>query len=336
MISCALIGFGYWGPNIARILTGMKNANLTAICDVDPKKIAAASSIYPNVQTYRNLDTLLAQKNIDAIIIASPAITHFEIARDAIRAGYHVLIEKPMTSKTEQANRLKKLAHDSKTTVMVGHTFEFNPAILKIKDLLESGQLGRLYYIYCTRVNLGQIRDDVNSLWNLAPHDISILNFLLDSLPLKVAATGVAFIQNAIEDVVFVQAIYPKNVLAQIHVSWLDPVKIRNLTLVASKKMVVFDDLDNEMPLKIYDKNVKMSEIAKGQSFEYKIRLHSGDIYAPQVVGPEPLVAELKHFFDCITKNQKPTTDVENGARVVRVLAACQKSLKNGGKWITV
>lgn len=336
MISCALVGFGYWGPNIARSLSQIREFSLTTIVDINKTNLAKAKQLYPQIQTRQNYHSLFKNSDITAVIIATPANTHFELASEAIRKNKHVLIEKPLSTTLAQAQKLIRLSRNSSKVIMVGHTFEFNPAILKIKEFIKTNQLGEIYYIYTTRVNLGQIRGDVNALWNLAPHDISILNFLLGSQPEKVSATGISILQKDIEDVAFVLAKYPHNILAQIHVSWLDPAKIRNMTIVGSKKMLVFDDLDNEMPLKIYDKRVKMAEIAKGQSFEYKIRLHSGDIYAPQAAGSEPLVAELKHFFDCIVKNQKPKTDVENGARVVRVLTACQKSLKNGGKWIRI
>lgn len=336
MINCALIGYGYWGPNIARSLNRVKDINLVVICDKDLKKLEEVRILYPQAEITQDVDSLVNNPNLDAIIIASPANTHYELAKKALKKNKHLLIEKPLTLTTEEAKDLIKINAKTKKIVMVGHTFEYNPAILKIKELISSGSLGNILYIYSTRVNLGQIRGDVNALWNLAPHDISILNFLLNSKPYEVFATGASYLQKGIEDVVFVIAKYPDNILAKLHVSWLDPAKERKLIIVGSKKMLVFDDLDNEMPIKIYDKRVDTGEVAKGLSTEYKIKLHSGDIYVPQVENKEPLLEELRHFFDCVRHNKNPLTDLENGLRVVRVLEGCQKSLQQKGKWIKI
>jgi predicted dehydrogenase len=219
---------------------------------------------------------------------------------------------------------------------MVGHTFEYNPTVLKMKKIIKHNNFGKIYYIYSTRVNLGQIRGDVNALWNLAPHDISILNFLLDATPIEVKATGASFLQKDIEDVVFALLKYHDNILAEIHVSWLDPIKERKMTIVGSKKMLIFDDLDNEMPLKIYDKRVDTGEVAKGQSSEYKLKLHSGDIHIPQIEIKEPLLEELRHFFNCIKINRQPLTGLTNGLNVVRVLEACQESIRGKNSWVKI
>lgn len=336
MINCGLIGFGYWGPNIARSLNRIKGINLAVICDKDLKKLEGARSLYSQAEITKDVDSLFDNPMLDAIVIASPASTHYELAVGALKKGKHLLIEKPLTTTTKQAEELIEVNKKAKKVVMVGHTFEYNPAVLKIKEIIRNGSLGSVFYIYSTRVNLGQIRGDVNALWNLAPHDISILNFLLDSAPIEVMATGASYLQKGIEDVVFIVAKYPNNVLAKIHVSWLDPAKERKLIVVGSKMMLVFDDLDNEMPLKIYDKRVDTGEVARGLSTEYKIKLHSGDIYAPQIENKEPLLEELIHFIKCIKNNKKPLTDLENGLRVVKVLESCQGSIEHNGKWIKI
>lgn len=336
MINCGLVGYGYWGPNIARSITRIKDVNLLMICDKDSFKLDGAKVLYPQVLTTNNADEILKNPKIDAVIIATPASNHFELASRALKSGKHILIEKPVTINTAQAQTLIKLNKKTKRIVMIGHTFEYNPTVLKMKQIIKDDDLGKIYYMYSTRVNLGQIKGDVNALWNLAPHDISILNFLLDSQPLEAMAFGACYLQKGIEDVVFMILRYPGNVLAKVHVSWLDPAKERKMTIVGSKKMLVFDDLDNEMPLKIYDKRVDTGEVARGLVTEYKIKLHSGDIYAPQVENKEPLLEELKHFFECIEKNKPPATDLVNGLRVVQVLEACQKSLANKNKWIKI
>lgn len=336
MINTALIGYGYWGPNIARSMARIKGINLSIICDKDKGKLEDAKVLYPQVLTSSNPDVVLEDPKIDAIIIATPASSHFNLASKALKSGKHILIEKPITTNTAEAQSLIELNKKIKKIAMAGHTFEYNPAVTRMKEIIRDEGFGKVYYIYSTRVNLGQIRGDVNALWNLAPHDISILNFLLGSIPVEVMATGATFLQQGIDDVVFVILRYPENIIAEIHVSWLDPAKERKLTVVGSKKMLVFDDLDNEMPIKIYDKRVDTGQVAKGLLTEYKIKLHSGDIYVPQIENKEPLLEELKHFFACIEENKNPLTDLENGLNVVKILEACQKSLESNSKWIKI
>lgn len=336
MINCGLLGFGYWGPNIARSLGRLGNAKLVAICDLSKNKLKEAKILYPQAKVTNNPDEIIKDPDIDAIIIATPANTHFELAKKALKSGKHILIEKPITISSKEAFKLKNLNEKVKKIVMAGHTFEYNPTVLKMKKIIQSDNFGKVYYIYSTRVNLGQIRGDVNALWNLAPHDISIINFLLDASPIEVKASGASFLQKGIEDVVFLLLKYPNNVLVEVHVSWLDPAKERNMTVVGSKKMLVFDDLDNEMPLKIYEKYVDTGEVAKGLSTEYKIKLHSGDIYIPQIENKEPLLEELKHFIECIEKNKNPRTDIISGLNVVKVLEISQKSLRKNNQWIKV
>lgn len=336
MIQCAVIGYGYWGPNIVRSIAKLSGVRLAAVCDMDPRRLQEAKSLYPGAKAVNDLDRILESASIDALIVATPARTHFAVASQALASGKHVLVEKPLTTTISQAVALASFSKKYKKTLMVGHTFEYNPAVILMKKITHQEDFGNIYYVYSSRLNLGQVRGDVNALWNLAPHDISILNFLFDQLPEEVLVTGTSFLQKSIEDIVFITAKYSKNTLAHIHLSWIDPSKERKMTVVGAKKMLIFDDLDNETPIKIYDKRVDTSEIARGSSIEYTIKLHSGDIYSPQVDHAEPLLEELKHFFDCIRKNQKPKTDVQNGMRVVRVLEACQKSLERKSQWIKV
>ncbi len=225
MLNCALIGYGYWGPNIARSIQKLENVQLVAICDFDTTKLKQARLQYPQSSFTSNADEIINNSKIDAIIVATPASTHFQLASKALEHNKHLLIEKPITSHLDEVLMLQKINSKMKKTVMVGHTFEYNPAILKIKDTISNNELGNIYYIYSTRVNLGQIRGDINALWNLAPHDISIFNYLLDSEPIKVMAVGSSFLQKNIEDVVFATLQYPHGIMAEIHLSWLDPAK---------------------------------------------------------------------------------------------------------------
>lgn len=336
IISCALIGYGYWGPNIARAISKIEGVNLTVICDQDRAKLDTVHSIYPNTTLSQNIDSVINNPNIDAIIIATPANTHFEIASKALKHGKHILVEKPLTISVSEAKKLESLNKTTQKIIMVGHTFEYNPAILRLKKIINDKSFGNVFYAYSTRVNLGQIRGDVNALWNLAPHDISILNYLFESAPAEVLAVGAIYLQKGIEDVVFISLRYPNNKLAQIHVSWLNPSKERKLTLVGSRKMLIFDDIDNEMPIKIYDKRADTADLAKGVTGAYKIKLHSGDIYIPQIPSQEPLLVEIQHFFDCIKQNTQPLTDIKNGMNVVSVLEACQKSIQEGNRWVKI
>lgn len=336
MLSCALLGYGYWGPNIARSITKLRNVNLSAICDQDQQKLLQAKVLYPQVFLSVNPEKIFDDPKIDAVIIATPASSHFKLSLNALKKNKHILIEKPIATSLKEVVSLKKLNEKMNKIVMVGHTFEFNPAIKKIRQIINEQSFGKVYYIYSTRVNLGQIREDVNALWNLAPHDISISNYLLEGIPIEVMASGACFLRKNIEDVVFVILRYPNDILVEMHVSWLDPAKERKLTIVGSKKMLIMDDLNNEMPLKIYNKRADTGEVAKGLSSEYKIKLHSGDIYAPQIESKEPLLEELKHFFECIEKNQQPNTGIDNGLKVIKVLEACQQSLKKNNKWIKI
>lgn len=336
MLNCVLIGYGYWGPNIARSIAKIGDVKLVAIIDQDQEKIDQANKDFPQVYVTKETNQVLKDPTVDAVIVATPASTHFQIAVAALKSGKNILIEKPVTTNSKQVQKLIELNKIARKIIMVGHTFEYNPAVIKMKEIMNDQSFGKIYYAYSTRVNLGQVRGDINALWNLAPHDVSILNFLLDAEPIEVMASGACLLQENIEDVVFLVLKYPNNVLTEVHVSWLDPAKERRMTIVGSKKMMVFDDLDNEMPLKIYDKKVDITDVAKGLGSVFKVRLHSGDIYSPQIENKEPLLEELRHFFECIENQKQPLTDLVNGLLVVKVLQACQKSLQNHNKWIKV
>lgn len=332
-IRIGIIGYGYWGPNLARNFHQLPDARLVACADSDETRRAEAGRLYPLQQVAADYRELLANPTLDALVIATPAHSHFGIVRAALEAGKHVLVEKPLAMSSAEARALIESARRSDRVLMVGHTFEFNPAVLRIKELLDEGALGELFYVYSNRVNLGRVQRDINALWSIAPHDISILLFLLNAMPLSISARGGAFLSAGVEDVVFCLLRFPKNVIAHVHASWLDPSKTRQMTLVGSEKMIVYDDVDPEAKLKIYDKGL----YKRGDAFgEFQLRVRSGDLYIPRIDLTEPLRNECAHFLECIREHKTPRTDGENGLRVVRVLEAAQESLEQNGVTVDI
>ncbi len=327
-----LVGYGYWGPNLARNFHALPDARLVAVADADAPRLAEPARLYA-ARTYADYRELLADPTLDAVAIATPARTHFEIARAALERGKHVLVEKPLAMSSEEARQLIALAAQKGRVLMVGHTFEHNPAVWKIRELVERRELGDLYYIYANRVNLGRVQRDINALWSIAPHDISILLYVLGALPRDVSARGATYLSENVEDVVFVTLTFPNHVLAHIHASWLDPSKVRQMTIVGSEKMIVYDDVDAEARLRIYDKGVYKRGADYG---EFQLKIHSGDIFIPKIDMTEPLRNECAHFVECVREGKRPRTDGEDGLRVVRVLEAAQESLEQNGATITI
>jgi predicted dehydrogenase len=327
-----LVGYGYWGPNLARNFHALPDARLVAVADADAQRLGEPARLYA-ARTYADYRELLADPTLDAVAIATPARTHFEIARAALERGKHVLVEKPLAMSSEEARQLIALAAQKGRVLMVGHTFEHNPAVWKIRELVERRELGDLYYIYANRVNLGRVQRDINALWSIAPHDISILLYVLGALPRDVSARGATYLSENVEDVVFVTLTFPNHVLAHIHASWLDPSKVRQMTIVGSEKMIVYDDVDAEARLRIYDKGVYKRGADYG---EFQLKIHSGDIFIPKIDMTEPLRNECAHFVECVREGKRPRTDGEDGLRVVRVLEAAQESLEQNGATITI
>jgi predicted dehydrogenase len=327
-IHLAQIGYGYWGPNLARNFHQLPGAELAYLVDTNADALERARRLY-GCRTTDTPATVLADPVVDAVVIATPARTHFPLAQDALRAGKHVFVEKPLAMSVAEARTLVDLAAAQERVLMVGHVFEYNPAVHYIKQAMASGELGEVFYLYSRRVNLGRVQSDVNALWSIAPHDISIALFLLDRLPEAVTCQGASCLNGVVEDVIFLTLHFPGNVLCHIHVSWLDPSKVREMTVVGSRKMIVYDDVSAEGKVRIYDKGV----YRKGDPIygEFQYRLHSGDILIPRIDMREPLQLECAHFIDSIRTGQQPQTDGENGLRVVAVLAAGQRSLDQGG-----
>jgi len=327
-IHIAQVGYGYWGPNLARNFAQLPDAELTYIVDASAEARATAQRLY-GCQGVATLAEALADPRVDAVVLATPARTHHALATAAMNAGKHVFIEKPLAMSVAEGQAMVDLAAQQQCVLMVGHVFEYNPAVHYIKRAIDAGELGEVYYLYSRRVNLGRVQSDINALWSIAPHDISIALHLLGQSPEAVSCHGAACLNGQVEDVIFLTLHFPGNVLCHIHVSWLDPSKTREMTVVGSRKMIVYDDVAAEGKVRIYDKGAYRKGDPIYGEFQYK--LHSGDILIPRIDMQEPLRLECAHFVECIRQGKQPLTDGVNGLRVVRVLEAGQKSLDTGG-----
>lgn len=330
VVHLAVVGAGYWGPNLVRNAAEAPGATLATICDLDQDRLTRMGRRHPEASLTTDFDSVLADDRIQAIIIATPAATHHDLGKRAMEAGKDVLVEKPLAMTSAECRDLVQVAARLDRVLMVGHTFIYNAAVKKIKELVDAGELGDLLYVYSSRVNLGRVRQDVNALWNVAPHDISIMNHVLGELPVRVRATGRAYLQPGIEDVVFAVFEYPGGAVAHVHSSWLDPSKVRRTTFVGSHKMVVYDDIESEGKVKIYDKGVRRSG-PDGEYGEFQLRLHSGDIHIPKITFTEPLAEEIGHFVDCVRDRSEPRTPGADGVAIVAALEAAQKSIESGG-----
>lgn len=335
MIKIGLIGTGYWGKHHLRTFAKL-DCELVGIADIDISKESLAREY--SIKFFTDYKKLL--KKVEAVSIVTPPSTHFSIAKKALKKGKHVFIEKPFVFEKRQATELISIAEKQKKVLMIGHIYLYHPAIAELKKLLLSGELGNVYYIISQRLNLGIVRSDVNSLWNFAPHDLSILLYLLGELPTEVSCQGQSYLQKNIEDITFVTLRFPDNILAHIILSWLHPAKIRELTLVGSRKMAVFDDVDQASQLKIYDKGVDIQNLEKDQTWanfgEFKMKTRFGDILTPILDSREPLEFELSQFLECIKNGNKPRSDGESGLHVLSILQAASKSLKKGGKPVAI
>jgi len=329
MLKLSVIGVGNWGINHIRIFHQLPDVQIASVCDLHEENLTKVRQIGSNIPISRNADEVISDTNIDAVVVATPAEEHYGLAKHVLMAGKHCLVEKPITLKVEHAEELIEIAESKNLVLMVGHLLLYHPAVLKLKEYISNGELGTIYYMYSNRVNLGQVRKTENALWSLAPHDISVMLFLLEKEPIAVSAHGKCFLQDGIEDVVFFSLDFQGNVLGHGQVSWLDPHKIRKFTVVGSKKMVVFDDMDATEKIKIFDKGVHGER--RIESYGDVLTIRNGDIHIPYIQMSEPLKIECQHFVDCILSNKKPRTDGYDGLRVLRVLEAAQKSLNSGG-----
>ncbi len=326
MITIAQIGVGYWGPNLLRNAVANPECIVKTVSDFSKERHDYVKKNYPSIRVTRNNEDIFTDPDIDAVIIATPVHTHYQLAIKALQAGKHVLVEKPMATTIQEIDHIEVEAKKRNLVAMVGHTFVYNSAVRYVKNLIESGDIGEIRYIYSQRLNLGRIRSDVDALWNFAPHDISIIQYLLDNpTPLSVQRNGIACIQPGIQDVVFLTITYPNNILAHIHVSWLDPRKIRQMVIVGSKKMVVYDDV-KEDKIAIYDKGIDIHAVlGEHMDFDtqnpYLIKYRNGDLVYPQIDFEEPLKVEIQHFFDCINGKETCKSGPSEARNVIRVLS---------------
>jgi predicted dehydrogenase len=332
-VRVALVGFGYWGPNLARNFHQLEGAELAYVVDANPQALEKAQRLY-GCATSTDYGAVLADPTVDAVVIATPARTHFALGEQALRCGKHVFVEKPLTMDLAEGRALVELAEECGRVLMVGHVFEYNPAVRYIKDAIARGELGELFYLYSKRVNLGRVQSDVNALWSIAPHDISIALYLLGQMPLAVRCQGASCLNGQVEDVIFLTLNFAGNLLCHVHASWLDPSKTREMTVVGSKKMIVYDDVSAEGKVRVYDKGAfRKGDVTYG---DYQYKLHSGDILIPRLDLREPLQDECAHFVACVRDGMRPLTDGWNGLRVLQVLAAGQRSLELGGELVEV
>lgn len=334
-ITLAQIGCGYWGPNLLRNFSATPQCRVKYVVEQSPERRAFVESHYPRTQAIGDVAEALADPAVNAVAIATPAATHHALARKALEAGKHIFVEKPLAMSVPEADDLIALAAKQRLTLMAGHTFLYNDAVIYLRKLVQSGELGRVFYLYAQRLNLGLIRTDINAMWNLAPHDISIALYLLGQKPVAVSASGTDYIQSGIEDVVFLTLFFADKVQASIHVSWLDPNKVRCTTVVGSRKMVVYDDIADDK-IAIYDKGIDRagSDMPFDEVTPQKLVHRAGDILLPRIDFKEPIKREAAHFVDCILTGKTPLTGPEHARDVVAVLEAAHRSLKEQGRQI--
>jgi len=325
MLNISQIGVGYWGPNLLRNLVENNRCQVNKVVDLSPERRTYIKGLYPTIKVAENVEEVFHDPTINAVIIATPVATHFDLAVRSLKASKHVLVEKPLAQSVTEVEKIGRLSSQKNLVAMAGHTFLFNPAVRYVKKLIDSGELGDIRYIYSQRLNLGRIRADVDALWNFAPHDISIIQYWLDNpTPLSVVKRGVDYIQNGISDVFFMNIIYPNKIMANIHVSWLDPRKVRCITIVGSKKMIVYDDMA-ENKIAIYDKGIDRMAIL-GENMDYDkqnfpmFNHRAGDVLLPKIDSQEPLKVEIDHFIDCIQNGIQCLSGIDHAKKVVEIL----------------
>jgi predicted dehydrogenase len=344
-VRLGLVGLGYWGPNLARVIADVKGGQLAALCDADPARLDRVARRYPETKLVADYEQMLGD-DVDAIVIATPADTHYELAMRALRAGKHVLVEKPLARSSDECLELIEVARAAELVLMPGHVFLYNAAVRKVRSYIESGELGEVYYAYSQRLNLGQVRRDVNALWNFAPHDLSIIGWWFGGAPERVVARGYSYVQPGIEDVVFMTLDYPGGVGANVHLSWLDPLKVRLMTVVGSEKMVVYDDTSPDARIQLYDKGVTRqlvedrpgdATLGRYETFaQFQLLLRAGDVLIPRIDFVEPLQLEIEDFLAAVRGERVPVSNAQTGLQVVRTLEAAQRSLEAAGAPVAV
>ncbi len=329
MIKVGVVGYGYWGPNIVRNFNSLDDVQVTAVCDQNDKVHKAISKLYPNIKTTADSKDITDSSDIDIVAVVTPVSTHFEIAKRALENGKHVFVEKPFTATVAQGQELVELGAQKNLKIMVDHTFLFTGAVNKLKEIIDDKQLGDIYYYDSTRVNLGLFQHDVNVIWDLAPHDFSIMRYLLGEDPVSISACGKSHVYEY-ANIAYISVNFNSNLIAHFNVNWLSPVKIRNTLIGGEKKMVVWDDISPDEKVKIYDKGIDVN--SPSDRYKLLVSYRSGDVWVPKVNQTEALKLESQYFVDCISNNITPINDGLAGLEVVKMLEACNESLKNDGK----
>ena len=331
MIGIGLIGYGYWGPNLARNFASQPECRILGICDTRKDRTEAAAFAYPGVEVSNHYQFILNHAEIDLVLIATPVMTHFQLAKEALLAGKDVLVEKPLTCCSHEAAELIRVAEENERILAVDHTFLYSGAVEKIKELVGSGELGEITYFDSFRVNLGLFQTDVSVIYDLAPHDLSIIDYLIEREPVTVQAMGIRHGNHHVEHLAYMHLEYDDNVIAHFHLNWLAPVKIRRTLIGGSKKMIVYDDMEPSEKVKVYDKGIVMTEEDPAAPMRWRVDYRIGDMVAPKLVHREPLNAETEHILSCVKNRIRPRADGEAGYRVARILEATQRSIDNGG-----
>jgi predicted dehydrogenase len=335
MVNIAIIGSGYWGINYVRVFSEIHDSKIVLVCDSNEDRLRAVRERYPLVATSTNWEEAITSRWVDAVVIATPANTHYEIAEKCLQSGKHVLVEKPIATRVDHAERLVQAAQEKGLVLMVGHTFLYNAGIRKVKELMAAESFGKAYYLHATRTNMGPIRSDVNAIWDLGSHDVAIINYLLDAQPEWVSAVGSQPFGNDRADVGFSTLHYPGGVIANIHSSWLDANKVRELVVVGSRRRIVFDDLKNVERVRIFEKGVA-PEMEADTFGQFRLLVRDGDIVSPWIETSEPLRNLAAHFLQCVADGARPVTDGTNGLEVVRVMSAIDESLRQSGAPVKV
>jgi predicted dehydrogenase len=333
MIGIGVIGYGYWGPNLVRNFADLASARVQVVSDRRPERLAAAARRYPGIRTTTDSASLIADPSVDAVVIATPVFHHFDLAMQALREGKHVLVEKPIASSSEQASRMIDEAARRRLVLMVDHTFVYTSAVRAMRELVKGGDLGDVYYYDSVRINLGLFQHDVNVLWDLAVHDLSIMDFVLQRQPTAVSATGLAHVPGEPENIAYMTMFFDGSLIGHVHVNWLAPVKVRRTLLGGSRRMAVFDDLEGSEKLKIYDKGISVNPSPENV-YQMLVGYRTGDMRAPKLEVSEALSVEAAHFAECVTSGSRPMTDGEAGLRVVRLLEAATESMTERGRLI--
>ena len=334
MVRAAVIGAGYWGPNFIRVLDELGESELIAVCDTDPAKLDNVRNQHPLVHVTDDLDSLIEREDLDAVIVATGSEAHYAVTKACLLKGKHVLVEKPISLNSSEARELVDIARERDRVLLVGHLLRYHSGVIRLKDYIDSKTLGEVLYIYTTRVNLGRVRKDENAMWSFATHDIYVVMYLLGADPEYVTAAGQAYVREGVHDVVFLTLHFPGNVMAHLHVSWLDPHKIRKTTVVGDKKMAVLDDAETTEKLRIYDKGIDYTPSYGDYGESLSVRI--GDISIPKLDMKEPLKVECQHFLDCIIRGDEPLTGGEQGLKVVQILEAADRSLSEQSRAVPI